>query len=118
MFYRNATDFITFVKLDAPDFAPEDELTCEKAIERIKKYLSDIREIEKNEIALKWLNLCGRNLDVAEKLFNEHHDSSGRKSLDLSRTYLINASDRKSMDAIFIAGNAGGAQDLNSGFPA
>ena len=45
--YRNATDFITFVKLDAPNFAPDDQLICERAIGRIRRYLDDIREVEK-----------------------------------------------------------------------
>jgi hypothetical protein len=116
--YRNATDFITFVKLDAPDFAPEDGLSCEKAIARITRYLSDIREIERNETARQWLTLCVQDVNKAEKLFTEKHDSDARKALDSARTYLINASIKKTMEPTFIAKETGETQDLSSGFPA
>ena len=117
MLYRNAIDFITFVKLDAPDFAPEDKLTCETAVARIRCFLADIQDAEKNEVALRWLKLSGQDVDRAEGFFAVKKDSEGRKSLDSARTYLINASMRKAMDTAFIAGATGATQDLNSGFP-
>src|SRR5438876_447350 len=67
--YRNAIEFITFVKLDAPDFAPEDKLTCETAVARIRGYLDDLGEIEKKEISVRWLKLCAQDVTTAEKLF-------------------------------------------------
>jgi hypothetical protein len=114
--YQNAACFITFVKLDAPSFAPEDKLSTAKAIARIRQYLSDIREIERNETALRWLTLSAQDVNKAEKMFSEKQDSEGRKALDSARTYLRNASTKKTMEPNFIVGN-GEAQDLSSGFP-
>jgi hypothetical protein len=115
--YRNSLDFITFVKLEAPDFAPGDNLTCETAISRVRKYLADIRAAEKNEVASRWLKLSGQEVDKAENFFAEKRNSDGRRALDSARTHLMNASIRKAMDATFIAGETGGTQDLGSGFP-
>jgi hypothetical protein len=115
--YRNAIDFITFVKLAAPDFAPEDQLTCEKAVARILRFLDDIRKIEKNDNGLRWLKLCAGEVAKAEKLFDEKQYSGGRKALDCARTYLMNAAARKSTGTTFIASETGKVQDLNSGFP-
>lgn len=116
--YRNATDFITFVKLDAPNFAPSDQLTCDRAIARIRKYLDDIRDVEKNEAAIRWLKLCNEDVSSAERFFNEGKDADGRKTLDSARGYLMNAASKKAMDAKFIAGESGAVQDSDSGFPA
>jgi hypothetical protein len=115
--YRRAVDFITFVKLEAPDFAPEDKLTFQTAIARLRRNLDDVREAENNEVALRWLKLCERSIAKGESFFAVNQDSEGRKALDTARTYLINASSRKSTDPSFVAGESGPWQDLNSGFP-
>ena len=115
--YRDATDFLTFVKLDAPDFSPQDHLTCAGALDRIRRYIDNISHLEESEVALTWLKLCARAVDAAEKLFQKREDSLGRRTLDSARTYLINASGKKCVNPAFIVGNSGQTQDLNSGFP-
>jgi hypothetical protein len=102
-FYCKAIDFTTYVKLAAPDFPKEANLTCELALDRILTYLDSLREKDDDPTAKQWLRLAWNEVKAAEKSFEQKNDREGRKMLDSARTYLQYAAERKSMEpTIFI----------------
>jgi len=108
--YQETSDFLTYVKLYAPDFPARDEMTCEKAVLRLFEYLGMIDELEHNPTAKQWLRVCREQLRTAEKLFEELQPSQGRRTLDSARDYLNNASQRKSMKPTFVVAEPGFAE--------
>src|SRR3954453_10344352 len=89
--YREAADFLTYLKLYAPDFPTRDEMTCEKALSRLFDYLVGIEGAERNVAANRWLRIYREELKKAERLFGSGRHSDGRKTLDSAKDYLNKA---------------------------
>jgi hypothetical protein len=115
--YKEASAFLTYIKMDAPDFSPEDKMTWEQGVDRIYEYIEEIRSLERNGSSLQWLELCLAQVNSAAVFFRANENSKGRKTLDVARNYLKNAMNKRAIKARIIAPSEGPGQDLESGFP-